>query len=714
MKRVFFSFLVLLMVMSLTATVRVVSYNALNYSDDDPAFRLPSFAAVLNSMDADIIIFQEIDNEAGGELLLSVLNNAGTQFAGAPYINGYDTNNYLVYRTSAVTFAAQDTIQTDLRNINEYEMIIDGNLVRLYGCHLKAGNTDPDEAQRLGEVTRLREHINALEPEAEFLIMGDMNFYTSSESAYQKFIADEADNTSRAEDLSDAVGSWHSNSSFAAVHTQSTRSGTGGNAGGAGGGMDDRFDFIFANYGINEGSSLEYIEDSLTPYGNDGQHYNQSINDGTNAAVPANIANALYNASDHLPVYADFEVIPATEPLLILTIPNIREFWQLNLSYTIKWVSSNFTGNVKIELQNAESGSLTTLTADTANDGEWIWTVSGVQILGDYRIIITAVDNALLTDASNNTFSIVEQHNPDLSIYDIQYTTDPGSDGTYPSPLVDQVITVTGIVTGANFNEDNKFYLSDPEGGAWHGVYVYDYQVGPALGDEVEITAMVQEYYGLTELVQAEALNILSSGNTVPVPIELTCAEFLPTSGSSEAYEGCLLKFSDVTVVQEQDEFGQWYINDGTGTIQVDDGFFKFDEMPVPFVITMGMNFPSIIGCADYSFDEYAINPRFMADLDLSNENDENKITELSFTVTSYPNPFNPETTFSYELREAGNVIINIYNIKGEFVTGLVDEYLAAGNYQTVWNAQEQSSGIYFYKMTNGRFTSTGKMVLMK
>ena len=199
------------------------------------------------------------------------------------------------------------------------------------------------------------------------------------------------------------------------------------------------------------------------------------------------------------------------------------------------------------------------------------------------------------------------------TIYDIQYTTNSGPDGTYPSPLDGQIVTVTGIVTGANFGQDNKFFMSDPEGGAWHGIYVYDYTVGPALGDEVEVTGTVTEYYGLTELGYC-TITILSSGNPVPEPTIVTTLN-LVIPAQAEQYEGCLVQVLDVVVTEAQDEFGQWFIDDGSGECQVDDGFFYLDEVVPPIVITVGMEWAMITGCLDYSYNEYGINPRTPDDL---------------------------------------------------------------------------------------------------
>ena len=194
-------------------------------------------------------------------------------------------------------------------------MNIDGNTIRFYSCHLKA--SQGYEAERLAAVTILRNHLNGLSEGTEFIIVGDMNFYTSSETGYQKFIADEANNIGRAEDLCNQVGNWHDNSYYSEVHSQSSRYDAFGY--GAGGGLDDKFDFIFGNYGINNGSGIECISNSFTSYGNDGAHFNLSVNDGTNSAVPDSVADALYYASDHLPVYADFTSLSGTQLYLFIS-----------------------------------------------------------------------------------------------------------------------------------------------------------------------------------------------------------------------------------------------------------------------------------------------------------------------------------------------------------------------------------------------------------
>lgn len=80
----------------------------------------------------------------------------------------------------------------------------------------------------------------------------------------------------------------------------------------------------------------------------------------------------------------------------------------------------------------------------------------------------------------------------------------------------------------------------------------------------------------------------------------------------------------------------------------------------------------------------------------------------------NYPNPFNPETSINFTIAEAGEVKIEIYNIKGQKIETLVNENMKSGQHKVVWDGMDCPSGIYFYKMKFGRYTSTKKMILMK
>jgi len=91
-------------------------------------------------------------------------------------------------------------------------------------------------------------------------------------------------------------------------------------------------------------------------------------------------------------------------------------------------------------------------------------------------------------------------------------------------------------------------------------------------------------------------------------------------------------------------------------------------------------------------------------------------VTELR---GNYPNPFNPSTTITFSVKESAPVTIGVYNVKGQLVKTLVNEEKASGNHSVVWdgrdnNGRSVSSGVYFYKMNAGKYSSTRKMIMMK
>jgi glycosidase len=85
----------------------------------------------------------------------------------------------------------------------------------------------------------------------------------------------------------------------------------------------------------------------------------------------------------------------------------------------------------------------------------------------------------------------------------------------------------------------------------------------------------------------------------------------------------------------------------------------------------------------------------------------------------NYPNPFNPSTTIMFDLPRAEHVKLDIFNIKGELVTTIVDQYMSAGRKEVSWTStgsdgRAVSSGVYCYRLVSGDFVQTRKMVLLK
>jgi endonuclease/exonuclease/phosphatase family metal-dependent hydrolase len=284
----------------------IMTYNVLNLTLTDTLERNPYFRTIFSNIQPDILVCQEMTSQIGvNGFLVRVLNRVSSGYSAGTFINGFDTDNAIYYKSSLFTFLSNTPIDTDLRDINEFRIRYNstGDTIIIYSVHLKSSDSSADSLQRAAEVDSLRKRTNALPPNSNFIAVGDFNIYDSRELAFQKLL--NQSNSGYVIDPLNLIGRWNNNGSFAPYHTQSTRERNLGD-GGATGGLDDRFDMILMSQAIMNSGDITYIPGSYNEYGNDGNHFNDSINKPPNAVVSQQIANALHNASDHLPVHATF------------------------------------------------------------------------------------------------------------------------------------------------------------------------------------------------------------------------------------------------------------------------------------------------------------------------------------------------------------------------------------------------------------------------
>lgn len=91
------------------------------------------------------------------------------------------------------------------------------------------------------------------------------------------------------------------------------------------------------------------------------------------------------------------------------------------------------------------------------------------------------------------------------------------------------------------------------------------------------------------------------------------------------------------------------------------------------------------------------------------------EVTISSFGLyQNYPNPFNPETNISFDLKDASQVVLKIFDLSGKEVSLLTNESYTAGNHTIRWNASEFPSGVYFCKIQAGNYSGVKKMLLVK
>jgi endonuclease/exonuclease/phosphatase family metal-dependent hydrolase len=309
-------------------TLRVCTYNALNFRGPQDADRYDDIRIVMESIAPDMVAMQEIVSEDAVDGLLSfVFLQVNDDWAAAAFHDGRDTDNGFFYRTSKVSLVSSRFIQTTLRDIAEYTMqpvAPDTSLrLRVYSLHLKASEGSDNENRRRDEAAALRQQLDMFGPGTLFLVCGDYNLYTSAEPAYQLLLSPDSIFSGQLFDPINTPGVWHANPIFEAIHTQSPRSSVGG--------MDDRFDFILVSGACMDTVGSYVLPETYTPYGNDGRHFNQAINAGTNYAVPDSVANALEAGSDHLPVYVD--LVMRAESSDVAETPPVAQSFELLSCY---------------------------------------------------------------------------------------------------------------------------------------------------------------------------------------------------------------------------------------------------------------------------------------------------------------------------------------------------------------------------------------------
>lgn len=278
-----------------------------------------------------------------------------------------------------------------------------------------------------------------------------------------------------------------------------------------------------------------------------------------------------------------------------------------------------------------------------------------------------------------------------LTIYEIQ-----GQQTS--SPYLDSTVVTHGIVTGV-FGS-NRFFIEEQPGGGWYGIYVYGSSYTPSRGDSVRVTATVDEYFGMTELV-GPLVDPLSTGVTVPGPTVLTTATV-----NNEDYESVLVRVVDAVCTNDSLGNGEWEIDDGSGSVIVDD-------MGVAYVPDSGQTY-TVTGPVMYSFGAFKIEPRDSNDIVPGTPIAETPAKTGHFALSVSPTISSHSTTISLTVSRPSHAEVSIYTVSGRKVATLFSDRVEQGSYDLSWNARSLPGGIYFIKADLEGKTITDKVTFVR
>jgi hypothetical protein len=255
-------------------------------------------------------------------------------------------------------------------------------------------------------------------------------------------------------------------------------------------------------------------------------------------------------------------------------------------------------------------------------------------------------------------------------------------------------------------------------------------------------------YSGLGGQLQGAKIDGVRYGYIIPYPEEIFFTEdsiYIPTladSGSTKIVNTSDYPVRIDSIISVGSFYGYWgnfskpgfeypfylvqsipgFMGDTLGIIipphdSINVSFFNVDLCPICdyevqdyFKDTLRFVF-SFYESIDYSFSKSI---QISGEGHMSDVKEKRTLPNKFELFQNYPNPFNPSTKISWQSSVGSWQTLKIYDVLGNEVATLVNEYRDAGNYETEFKAEKLSSGVYYYQLRAGNFVQTKKMIYLK
>ena len=209
-------------------------------------------------------------------------------------------------------------------------------------------------------------------------------------------------------------------------------------------------------------------------------------------------------------------------------------------------------------------------------------------------------------------------------------------------------------------------------------------------------------------------------------PVTVT-TDVLQDDAIAEAHEAMLLRIENAVVMSTNADapsgpFGEILISsDGTveNAVRVDDDSddidYGDDDDPAT-MFAVGERYDFFEGVWSHTFGNFKLEPRTMADIGVvvNTATEDGAVPEAFVLHGNFPNPFNPQTTITFELRQSTTVTLEVFDVLGRRVATLLDGPAGAGTHTAVFDAAGLPSGLYVYRLSTDAKVQTQTMTLLK
>ncbi|NLO10849.1 MAG: T9SS type A sorting domain-containing protein [Candidatus Cloacimonetes bacterium] len=365
-----------------------------------------------------------------------------------------------------------------------------------------------------------------------------------------------------------------------------------------------------------------------------------------------------------------------------------------------------YTQAITVSITSGTPGATIRYTTDgsTPNDASAVYsnpipvsssvTIKAIAFAPEHDPSYVATAEYLFAVSVANVSQLREQIEGDGTVYRIE------------EPVI---VTFKQNLRKQKYVQDNQsgVLIDDP-----NSAITTNYEIGDAI---VGLTGTIARYAGLLQLTPV--INPgppASTGNSVYVPV----VNISDINQNNEFYQCRLVRFDNAHFVNASGDFatGQNYtLEDNSGTIVFRTGFYDVDYIGQP--IPTG-NF-SVVGLVGQFNQTAQFTARALSDWGPV-ANDDN-LTDIPRTHLkgNYPNPFNPSTTIEFESAFGEPAQIVIYNQKGQAVRHYDFAQPQKGINKVTWDGRndaglDTASGVYYFRLRSGSYSSTKKMILMK